>query len=109
MAKAEQKEANLNRIKEASKSLLSYDASNSILTTAPEIKPYIKVNDNEFAIGSYVNVLADYSTGFNRPPGCGCVLRIANDVIDVKYSPAHDGGRLHRNLHAKMVKHSPLL
>ena len=63
LAKAEQKEANLNRIKEASKSLLPYDASNSILTTAPEIKPYIKVNDNAFTIGSYVDVLADYSTG----------------------------------------------
>ena len=42
LAKAEQKEANFNRISAANKTILSYDATKLILITPPEIKPFIK-------------------------------------------------------------------
>ena len=98
LATAEKKEVNLKRIKEASKDLLSYDASNLTLTTPPEIKPCIKATDDVLTVGSYVEVIEDYSKGFNRPSGCGYVLRVTDKVIDVKYTAAHDSGRRHTNI-----------
>ena len=83
---------NLNRIKEASKSLLSFDATNTALFTSPDIKPCIRVQDNDFTIGSYVEVIEDYTAGYNRPSGCGYVIKVNENTIDVKYSCAHDGG-----------------
>ena len=59
IAVAEKKEQDLNRIKEASKSLLSFDATNTALFTSPDIKPCIRVKDNDFTIGSYVEVIED--------------------------------------------------
>ena len=98
LAKVEQKEANFNKISAANKTILSYDATKLVLITPPEIKPFIKDNDHTFTIGSYVEVLEDYTTGLNRPSGCGYVKQITNDVMDVKFTPAHDGGRLHKNI-----------
>ena len=81
MAKAEQKEANFNRISAANKTILSDDATKLILITPPEIKPFVKDNDHTFTIGSYVEVLEDYTTGLNRPSGCGSVKQITNDLM----------------------------
>ena len=69
LAVAAQKELNLQRIASANKTILSYD-ENLIMTTAPEIKPFIKatdMNNNVFRVGDYVGVLADFSCGYNRP------------------------------------------
>ena len=68
------------------------------LTTPPEIKPCIKATDDVLTVGSYVEVIEDYSKGFNRPSGCGYVLRVTDKVIDVKYTAAHDSGRRHTNI-----------
>ena len=81
LAKAEQKEANFNRISAANKTILSDDATKLILITPPEIKPFVKDNDHTFTIGSYVEVLEDYTTGLNRPSGCGSVKQITNDLM----------------------------
>ena len=87
LAVAEQKEVNLNRIKLAFKGQLSYDASLITLTTRPEVKPCIEsiYKEYEYTIGSYVEVIQDYSKGLNRPAGCGFVIRVTDKVIDVKY------------------------
>ena len=70
-----------------------------ILFTSPDVKPYIVTTDlDRFTIGDYVQVLEDYTTGYNRPSGCGYVSRVTNDVVDVKFTPAHDGGRLHKDI-----------
>ena len=83
---AEKKEINLKRIKEASKDLLSYDASNLTLTTPSEIKPYIKAIDDVFTVGSYVEIIEDYDKDFNRPLGCGYILRVCGGGgIGLKY------------------------
>ena len=74
LAVVEQKELNLESTKATSKSLLSYDASNVVLATAPEIKSFVKATVNhDYTIGSYVEVFEYYSRGFNCPFSCGYI------------------------------------
>ena len=82
LAVAEQKEVNLNRIKLAFKGQLSYDPSSITLITRPEVKLCIEsiYKEYEYTIGSYVEVIQDYSKGLNRPAGCGFVIRVLDDV-----------------------------
>ena len=68
------------------------------LTTPPEINPCIKVIDDVFTVGNYVEVIGKHSKGFKRPPSCGYVLRVIDKVINVKYAPTHDSTKRHANI-----------
>ena len=65
-----------------------YNTSNVVLTTASEIKPFVKATVNHYKIGSYVKVIEDYSRSFNYLSGYGYIKRITNNGMDIKYTPA---------------------
>lgn len=108
LAVAEQKELNIKRIVEANKRILSYDDT-TVMTTAPEVKPYINTNmtNNVFRIGDYVEVSADFSAGYNRPAGCGYITKVetidSTCIVSIKYTEAHDGGRTHGKISSSKI------
>ena len=69
---------------------------------SPEIKAFIRTLDttdyNEYTIKNYVEVIQYYSRGSNLPDYCGYISQVRNNVINVKYAPACDSGRLHNNI-----------
>ena len=102
LSTAKNKEINLNRIIEANKSLFHYNANDAILTTPPEVKPFIEISATDFALDMYVAVQSDFGVGKHRPAGCGYIKKLytegAIQYADIKYTPAHDGGRLHKKI-----------
>ena len=66
-----------------------------------DIKLFIKATytnlngNNIFRIGYYVDIQADFSSGLNRPAGCGFAEKIEGTYVCVRYTPACDGGRRH--------------
>ena len=105
LAKAEQKELNLNRISAANKRILAYD-NTLIMTTTTDVKPFkdvTDINNNLFRIGDYVDVREDFSAGYNMPAGCGYVLEADQNFVCVRYTPAHDSGRRHNKIPTSKV------
>ena len=92
---AKEKEIHLKRIVEADK----VENADSILSTTPAIKPIITRPEVQFTHFMYVKVSSDFSPVNIRSVGYGYIKRIYVEgllrVSDVKYSPEHDGGRLH--------------
>lgn len=107
LATAKVKEINLEKIIEANKTLCSYSVNDAILTTPAEVKPFIKSPEIEFRIGMYVEVPSDTSSGKNRPSGYGYITQVYTEdtinVVDVKFTAAHDGGRLHKKIESSKL------
>ena len=79
------------------------------MTTSPDVKLFIKAtdrnmnNNNVFGLEDYVDVQADFSSGCNRPTGCGFVEKVDDNLLSVRYTSAHDVGRRHNNIPAFMA------
>ena len=61
-----------------------------IMMTAPEVKPFIQatgMNNNVLRLDDYVDVLADFSRGYNRSAGCVFFEKLDDNFLSVRYTP----------------------
>ena len=102
---------NLERIKDANRT--HYEENCANLELAPSVPPERKmvVNFSEdfqpyLTRDSFVKVEEDFSAGKNRPEGYGYICNVrgvgAAVIYDVKFTPAYDGGRVHKNIHLEL-------
>ena len=106
LAKIQQQEQNLERIKLANAQLYSEQAAELDLTpTPPERKPtYQPVDDLKpyLKIGEFVKVDEKTEAGYNRIEGYGYITEAfgagAAAFYSVKFTPAYDGGRTHKQV-----------
>ena len=116
LTELKRKEVNLGRIVEANNKKMKADSESelpSAFFSPPDRKPFLQFQfDINTAVepttilfeGMYVEVSGDSSPNMNRPWGCGFITGPvrhigADSFVDVKYTVAHDGGRLHKNIH----------
>ena len=116
LTEIKRKEVNLGRIVEANNKKMKADSESelpSAFFSPPDRKPFLKFQfDINTAVepttilfeGMYVEVSGDSSPNMNRPWGCGFITGPvrhigADSFVDVKYTVAYDGGRLHKNIH----------
>ena len=100
------KEINLARIKTANNEFYRSQAADINLTPVPpERKPaFTPAEDNRpyLKVGEFVKVERNTTTRKNRPEGYGYINETFGAGLaafySVKYTPAHDGGRTHKDI-----------
>ena len=116
LERLERQETNLARIRTANNEFYRSQAADIDLTPVPperkqafaptdDLKPYLKV-------GEFVKVENNTTAGKYRPEGYGYVQETFGVGLaafyTIKYTPAHDGGRIHKRVHlAELTPCSP--
>ena len=107
LRKHDRQQSNLVRIKDANRN--RYEQGCASLQMAapapPERKWAVELKDDNrpfLTRDSFVKVEEDFSPGHNRPCGYGYITQCHGvggaAVYDVRFTPAYDGGRIHRRI-----------
>ena len=107
LQKSQKRENYLARIKEANNIRYQNECANLdiLVPTPPERKNAVILHENNrpyLTRDSFVKVIQNTTAGNNRPAGFGYISE-CNGVggaafYSVKYTPAHDGGRIHKKI-----------